>query len=377
MSFMNLTKFERWRHPNLRHSLWELSKNFMKHHWRQLLVHQNFPPRAMCLYVTYRCNMRCRICGIWTQAAKYKESELSLEQFRSLLSDPLFSELEFININGGEPNLREDLVQLTEMLINLFPRLKTVTLNSNGLPAKKMVDNVQKMSVLCQKKDIRFSVAISLHALGKEYDEIAGIPHAYFLVKEGLDSLKELRLKKGFYLSTNCVITDLTVHSLDKMLDWSDEEQIHVNFTLGEVRERFYNLGMARAVQIQNQDRADLVRFLRRLSQQKGKFFQHALRYAHLADMIEFKKKRTLACHYALAGVILGSDGLLYYCKNSKAIGDGKEKQPLKIYFDPLNLAYRRESLFWKKCDECPPNTYNIIEVEKDLLKIAKFWLLA
>lgn len=347
----------------------------MKYNWFQPVFHQTSLPRAMSLYVTHRCNMRCRICGIWKQSAQSKEKELSLEQFRHILSDPLFSRLDYININGGEPNLREDLVKMVEMFVELFPRLKTITLNSNGLPAPRTVDNVQKISELCQKNGIRFSVSISLHATGKDYDKISGVSQAYFLVKEGLDRLKEMRSIGGFYLSVNCVVTDLNVLSLDRMLEWSEKEEIPINFTLGEVRERFSNLEMAQAVRVHDKDRDYLVQFLRKLARQKSRFLQHSLRYRHLADMIEGNGKRTLACHYALSGVVLGSDGILYYCKNSKAIGDTKKISPLKIYFDKQNLTFRREYLFKNKCFNCPPYSYNIIEVEKDLFKLAKFKL--
>jgi MoaA/NifB/PqqE/SkfB family radical SAM enzyme len=319
--------------------------------------------------------MRCRMCGIWTQAKPSPETELSLEQYRRILSDPLFSALELININGGEPNLRSDLVPLAVLLTEALPRLKTVSINSNGLPPEKTVSHIHEMAGIFRRRGIRFSVSISLHGPGKSHDAITGVAGAYAGVKEGLDRLRDMRPADGFYLSVNCVITSLNVRALEAMLDWSEREGIPVNFTLGEVRERFINLDMDRTIRVGSQDRAQLVRFLRRLGRDKARFRQHALRYSHLADMIERRTKRTLACHYGLAGAILGSDGLLYYCKNSQAIGDARERSPLKIYFDPRNLAYRREALFNKACSSCPPNSYNILEVEHDLFKLAKFWV--
>src|SRR4030043_2255348 len=93
-------------------------------------------PDSMCIYVTYRCNMRCRMCGIWTQQDRYQAGELSAEEFGRLLSDPLFSGLKYVNINGGEPNLRPDLVDIAALFVEKFPRLEAVSLHSNGLPAQ-------------------------------------------------------------------------------------------------------------------------------------------------------------------------------------------------------------------------------------------------
>jgi MoaA/NifB/PqqE/SkfB family radical SAM enzyme len=319
--------------------------------------------------------MRCRMCGIWTRPQESPQTEMSLEQYRRILSDPLFSELEFVNLNGGEPNLRDDLVSLAALISEGLPRLKAVSINTNGLPPETTVRHVREMSRIFRERGIRFSVSVSLHGPDESHDRITGTPGAFARVKEGLDRLRDMRTADDFYLSVNCVITGLNVRALESMLDWSEREGIPVNFTLGEVRERFINLDMGRTVRVESQDQASLVRFLRGLGRNKARFRQHALRYAHLADMIEGRTKRKLACHYDLAGVILGSDGLLYYCKNSKAIGDAKETSPLKIYFDPQNLAYKRSALWAGACPSCPPNTYNIIEVEHDLFKLAKFWV--
>lgn len=310
------------------------------------------------------------MCGIWMQT---ETNELTLQELDRILSDPLFSRVEYINVNGGEPNLREDLVELTDLFILRFSRLKGISLNSNGLPPDKMVENAKRISTSCQKHKIRFSVSISLHQIGKKYDTISGVKDVYFKVMQALDGLAKINRNNLFYLSVNCVITALNLHSVEEMLDWSKDNRVPINFTLGEVRDRFHNLAMAKEIEIKERDQVYLAWFLRKLAKRKTDYFQHALRYAHLADMIEFSAKRTLACHYALGGVILGSDGLLYYCKNSKTIGNSRGKSPYEIYFNENNLRYWRESLIRDQCFKCPPNTFNGIEVQKDLLKVTKF----
>ena len=91
--------------------------------------------------------------------------------------------------------------------------------------------------------------------------------------------------------------------------------------------------------------------------------------------MIERDGDRRLACHYFLGGVILGSDGLLYYCKKSLPIGDCRERAANDIYFDEKNLAYRLQGLGNSTCRSCPPNTFNQMEIEKDLPKVLRYLL--
>jgi MoaA/NifB/PqqE/SkfB family radical SAM enzyme len=357
-------------------SVSEVSKNFIKYNWILPLKKKPFMPVAMCLYVTYRCNMRCQMCGIWKLDSSQKSNEFSLAELEKILSDPLFAKLEFININGGEPNLRDDLVDIVQILIKRFPRLKTITMNSNGLPPDKTIRNVENISEICNNNTIRFSVSISLHQIGKGYDKIAGVKNAYTQVKESFDGLKQLRETKNAYVSANCVITDLNIRSLSAILEWSRKENIPVNFTLGEIRERFNNLDFSDEITIKKEHLNDLVDFFKSLSKSKKAFMHHTLRYKQLADMLESNKTRSLACHYAMGGIILGSDSSLYYCKNSKAIGNCKDKPATAIYFADENLRYRKDQLIKKRCLSCPPNTFNKIEAEKDLLKLIKFFVL-
>jgi len=350
--------------------LFELGGGFLAANLRRPRAVLERRPDSMCIFVTYRCNMRCRMCGIWTQEERGAANELSGEEFGRVLSDPLFSELKTININGGEPNLRTDLVDLAALFVEKFPRLKAVSLNSNGLPAQACARNVGRMAELFHRHNVRFSVSISLHRVGPEFDGIAGIPDAYSKVKESLNGLKAANRDGGFYLGVNCVITPLNIRSLAEMLEWGEREKIPVNFTLGEVRDRFSNVGLASDVQIPEEETKALIDFLRTLGRKKRAYLQHALRYDHLADMAERGAKRALACHYAMGGVILGSDGLLYYCKSSRSIGDARVRSAEEIYFDEENIRYRRDELFRTLCPVCPPNTYNLAEVKKDLLKI-------
>jgi hypothetical protein len=142
---------------------------------------------------------------------------------------------------------------------------------------------------------------------------------------------------------------------------------------MGEVRDRFGNREMAGDVLISESDRAYLVEFLRALATSKSAFLHHSLRYHHLADMIEHGRARSLACHYFMGGAILGSDGTLYYCKHSKAIGSCLERPADEIYFSEENLDYRARVLRNTICRTCPPNTYNKMEIEKDLFKVARY----
>ena len=89
--------------------------------------------------------------------------------------------------------------------------------------------------------------------------------------------------------------------------------------------------------------------------------------------MLQFGQKRAVSCHYAMGGVILGSQGDLYYCPHSKAIGNCRNQPAYEIYYADENLGYRKSALIQNECLHCPPYTFNRLEFEKDILKYFEF----
>jgi len=308
------------------------------------------------------------MCRIWQQPAPgLQKPELSLDDFSGILQNPLFSRLEFVNLNGGEPNLRGDLPEIADLLIGTLPRLKSLSMNSNGLPTERALSHVSRILTSCRKSNVRFSISISLHDLGDDQDRIVGVSGSYSRTLETLKALREIRRHIPFFLGINCVVSNMNLAHVDRLLDWGKREDIPINITLGEVRERFHNLDAEDIIHIPRTREATMINLFRNLSDPRVTPNQHALRYHELLRQITEDRPRRLACHYSLGGLILGSDGDLFYCKDSRSLGNCKEKSPFAIYYSPNNLSYRKHELLESKCLMCPPNTFNRIELEKDI----------
>lgn len=330
-------------------------------------------PRALCFYVTYKCNLRCRTCGIWKHVPESNGQELSLSEMSAILADPLFARLEYVNINGGEPHLRPDLPQIADLILERFSGLKSLSLNSNGIPAARSISQVAAISSRCRQRRIPFSVSISLHAPGPFFDEIAGLPGAWDEVQSTLEQLQQLQKRLPFYLSINCVISALNAPLIEEMAAWSRAKNIPANFVLAEVRERFYNREMENNFSLADDQKPAVIRFFRRLSREEPALRHHRLRYRVLADMLEFGSPRRLSCHYRMGGAILGSRAELYYCKFSREIGNCRQRSAAQIYFDSEPMLYRKRELLAGICPHCPPNTFNRLEAEKDCLRYLQF----
>lgn len=87
--------------------------------------------------VTDRCNLRCSYCMPSTASFHGKERLLSSEEIVRLVS--IFARLGIrkVRITGGEPTVREGIVELCQRL-NSIPGLETLALTTNGVQLKAL-----------------------------------------------------------------------------------------------------------------------------------------------------------------------------------------------------------------------------------------------
>lgn len=129
----------------------------------------------VCVILTYRCNSKCSMCYAWQNPTIEKE-EISLETLKKLPSG-----ICYLNLTGGEPTLRRDLMEIVD---TLYPKAMTFEISSNGLHPERLEPIVKKYP--CIK--IRFS----LEGFGLTNDKIRGEKNGYERKIKGLIRLKEL-----------------------------------------------------------------------------------------------------------------------------------------------------------------------------------------
>jgi len=99
----------------------------------------------LSIITTYRCNSKCQMCYIWQNPTVPKE-EITPEVLSKLPSG-----FDNVNITGGEPTLREDLLEICDVL---YPKSRTLEISTNGLKPHLLVPIVKKYPDI----KIRFSL---------------------------------------------------------------------------------------------------------------------------------------------------------------------------------------------------------------------------
>ncbi|NTV51810.1 MAG: radical SAM protein [Candidatus Firestonebacteria bacterium] len=121
---------------------------------------------------TYRCNAKCHMCNIWQYPTKLAE------EFKPELLTKLPA-LDFCNLTGGEPCLREDLEEIVRVVRT---KAKRVVISTNGFYTDKLLALSAKFPGL--------GFRISLEGLPAANDELRGLKDGF---DHGIRSLLELR----------------------------------------------------------------------------------------------------------------------------------------------------------------------------------------
>ncbi len=132
--------------------------------------------------INYVCNSRCKMCDIWKNKSF---PEIPAEEYRKLPET-----LKYINISGGEPFLRKDIVKVIKVIRETCPKAKMVISTNGFMPA--LVESQMK-KILEIDPDI--GVAISIDGVGEMHEQIRRIPDAYNKSIDTLERLKKLGMK--------------------------------------------------------------------------------------------------------------------------------------------------------------------------------------
>lgn len=138
----------------------------------------------LCVYnISGRCNSRCPMCNFW----RSPQGELTLPEMKRLFLKLKDGGLRYINLQGGEPLLRKDILEIVEFLITAG--LKPTLITNGTLLKEKLILKLVSLPT---------DVIVSLDTLSKaKYRKIRGID-AFDKVKKNLQLISSLK-RKGFW----------------------------------------------------------------------------------------------------------------------------------------------------------------------------------
>jgi MoaA/NifB/PqqE/SkfB family radical SAM enzyme len=176
------------------------------------------PPEFVSLVITHHCNFSCKACTLWLK----NENEMAEDYWMSVVDQlaKFSSKSIFVEINGGEPLLKTDLVLW--ILEALSRQGLAVTLNSNGFLLDEK--RAQKLAAAGLKK-----VKISLYSKDAQvHDALRGKTGAHAAALAAVERV----LSFGMEVEIGILLTGYNCAGLPDFIRWMEDKHPSVKVIL-------------------------------------------------------------------------------------------------------------------------------------------------
>lgn len=162
------------------------------------------------------CNFRCTYCMPSSASFSKIHDLLSPDEIGLIVSNLTKLGIEEVRLTGGEPTLRNELVEITERLSEL--PLKKLGMTTNGLLLKKFLPELKKTKLS--------NVNISLDSLDRENFKNIARYDGLNQVVEAIDCA----IESGLQVKINTVLMKQNLGELAAFLEFARTRQIELRF---------------------------------------------------------------------------------------------------------------------------------------------------
>ena len=175
-------------------------------------------PVYALVYVTQRCDAKCRHCFLWGELNQ-SHRELTVCEFQQLAASmgPLLQ----LTLTGGSPELRSDLPAIARAFHQRC-RPVNLTICVNGYHTQTICSQIEEILRLCPDQNL--TVGVSLDGLGAVHDEIRGMRGLFEKVVATFLELGQLK-KVNPRLSLTCAlcVSELNWQTAEATADWAHQ----------------------------------------------------------------------------------------------------------------------------------------------------------
>ena len=145
-------------------------------------------PVSIVHFLTNRCNARCSFCFIDFDDPNTFKNELSLSEIEKLTKN-LGKSLLNVNLTGGEPFARKDIIDIAKLYIQ-NTTVQSIYVTTNG----SLPDRVEHFAkeIIDFEKDIELTFQISIDDMPKEHDRVRKIDNLFESCIETYKRLKKI-----------------------------------------------------------------------------------------------------------------------------------------------------------------------------------------
>jgi MoaA/NifB/PqqE/SkfB family radical SAM enzyme len=286
--------------------------------------------------------------------------------------------VENLNISGGEPTTRNDLPEMVELFARRLPRMRKIGINTTGLTPHRAIPQLTRIVKFAAERDLLLSVRVSLDGIGDIHNQVRHVERGFDKACQTIEAMQKLAGEyQNFQFGLAATIFATNLEDSKNILAWARTKNLDIVFNMLRFTDAMLN----------NKDLQDTIGFHKREEDFMRAFFLERVQeesvlsgqsfmYLHYADMIANGYIRTMPCPFQSQGLLLNPDGKLYFCENSKPIGNVLEEPAETLYMKAANLAHREE-IKQKVCPTCLSPCQVNVGAMKQFVPYAKFLMRA
>lgn len=273
--------------------------------------------------VTYRCNARCTMCNRYKAPSK-PEEEISIGTIKKL------PKMYFTNITGGEPFIREDLLEIVR---ELYKKSDRIVISTNGF----FTDRIIK---LCEEFP-NIGIRISIEGLEETNNRIRGLKDGF---NKGYSTLKKLVEMKHPDVGFGMTIQDSNAKDLVELYNLSNE--LNMEFATASLHNSFYFVEAKNIIKDRMMVGKEFEKLVNELlkSNSPKKWFRAYFNHG-LINYI-FGQKRLLPCDMAFDTFFIDPYGDVMPCNGTKekeVMGNLNEKTWKELWTSEQAEAVRKK----------------------------------
>lgn len=172
-------------------------------------------PESVTLFLTHRCNLKCRMCGQWgregvtgKQDAKYINSEIATEDMKKIIDD-LAAFRPNITLFGGEPLFYRGFAEIVRYIKSRGMHCLLIT---NGSMIEEFAGDIVESGL--------DELNVSLDGSERLHDEIRGLPGLFEKIVKGLEKVRLIKAgmkKLKPIVNLQCTITKYNYEHLEQL----------------------------------------------------------------------------------------------------------------------------------------------------------------
>jgi len=329
-------------------------------------------PTVLIYNCTFVCDARCTMCNNWTRGNR--KEDMTLAQIDQVFNHRFWGAIENLNISGGEPTTRNDLPEMVEMFQRRLPRLRKIGINTTGLTPQRAIPMLTRIAKFCAEHELLFSARVSLDGIGDVHNQVRDVKRGFDKACQTIEAMQKLSDElPSFQFGIASTIFATNLQDAQNILGWAREKNLDVVFNMLRFTDNMLgNRNLEEKIGFRQAEEDFMRRFFLERVQEESVLSGQAFMYLHYADMIANGYIRTMPCPFKTQGLLLNPNGALFYCENSKELGNVLDEQAEAIYLKAENLAHR-DSFEETICKHCLSPCQVNVGAMKQFLPYAKF----